>query len=46
VRVLLCGIHDELRGALTAAGILALVGEENVCVNMQMVAERVASPAV
>ena len=44
VRVLLCGIHEELRGALTAAGILALVGEENVCVNMQMVAARVATP--
>ncbi|HEU4779382.1 MAG TPA: sodium-independent anion transporter [Steroidobacteraceae bacterium] len=41
VRVILCGIHDELRGTLDAAGILALVGEANCCANMKMVAERV-----
>ncbi|HEU5135694.1 MAG TPA: SulP family inorganic anion transporter [Steroidobacteraceae bacterium] len=41
VRVILCGIHQELRGALDAAGILALVGEANICPNMQAVAERV-----
>ncbi len=44
VRVILCGIHEELRGTLDAAGIPALVGEANICANMQMVAERVASP--
>ena len=43
VRVMLCGIHDELRGALDAAGIPALVGEANICANMRMVAERVSN---
>jgi SulP family sulfate permease len=46
VRVILCGIHDELRGALDAAGIPALVGEDNVCASMQKVAERVSNPAM
>jgi len=44
VRVILCGIHEGLRGTLDAAGIPALVGEANICTNMQGVAERVASP--
>jgi SulP family sulfate permease len=43
VRVILCGIHYELRVTLDAAGILALVGEANICANMRMVAERVAN---
>jgi len=43
VRVILCGIHDELRITLDAAGILALVGEANICASMRMVAERVAN---
>jgi SulP family sulfate permease len=46
VRVILCGIHDELRGALDAAGIPALVGESNICASMQVVAERVAKPSM
>jgi SulP family sulfate permease len=46
VRVILCGIHDELRGALDAAGIPALVGESHICANMQAVAERVTNPAM
>ena len=41
VRVILCGIHDELRGTLDAAGIPALVGESHICATMQAVAERV-----
>ncbi len=41
VRVLLCGLHDELRAAVNSAGITALVGERNVCANMREVAERV-----
>jgi SulP family sulfate permease len=45
VRVLLCGLHEELRGALGAAGILALVGEPNVCANMREVAARGTTPA-
>jgi hypothetical protein len=44
--VILCGIHDELRGALDAAGIPALVGEPNICASMQVVAERVAKPSM
>jgi len=46
VRVILCGIHDELRGALDAAGIPALVGESHICATMQIVAERVTKPAM
>jgi SulP family sulfate permease len=42
VRVLLCGVHEELRGTLAAAGMFVLVGEENVCDNMTHVAEKVA----
>jgi sulfate permease, SulP family len=43
VRVILCGIHEELRGVLSTAGIPALVGESNLCTNMRMVAERVTN---
>jgi sulfate permease, SulP family len=43
VRVMLCGIHDDLRHTLSAAGIPQLVGESNLCTNMQMVAERVTN---
>lgn len=43
VRVLLCGIHPSLRQSLDASGITAQVGEANMCDNMRMVAERVAS---
>ncbi len=46
VRVILCGIHDELRGTLDAAGIPQLVGEANTCDNMQMVAERINKSSV
>jgi SulP family sulfate permease len=41
VRVLLCGLHEELRGVIEAAGIVRLVGAENVCANMSEVAARV-----
>jgi sulfate permease, SulP family len=46
VRVLLCGLHDELRAPLGAAGVLKLVGEENICANMQTVADRVTKNAM
>jgi len=46
VRVLLCGIHDELRHTLEKAGITALVGAPNICASMKMVAERVANPVL
>ena len=46
VRVILCGLHDELRGALDAAGILALVGEANICADMRMVANRITNPVM
>jgi SulP family sulfate permease len=46
VRVILCGVHDELRGTLDAAGIPALVGESNICASMQIVAERVAKSSL
>ena len=42
VRVMLCGIHGDLRQSLDLAGIPALVGESNICTSMQVVAERVA----
>ncbi len=40
VRVLLCGIHEELRAPLQAAGVTTLVGADNICRNMDEVAER------
>ncbi|HEV7607344.1 MAG TPA: SulP family inorganic anion transporter [Steroidobacteraceae bacterium] len=46
IRVLLCGIHDELRQTLDAGGVTALVGDANICASMKMVAERVAVPTV
>ena len=42
VRVLLCGIHAQLRAPLEAAGVTALVGADNICRNMEEVARRVA----
>jgi len=45
VRVLLCGLHAELRGVIDAAGISRLVGEQNICENMAQVRERVSVPA-
>ncbi len=45
VRVLLCGIHEELRAPLDAAGVTALVGADNVCRNMDEVAARTQVPA-
>jgi SulP family sulfate permease len=44
IRVLLCGIHDELRQTLDAGRVTALVGDANICASMKMVAERVAVP--
>ena len=41
VHVLLCGIHPDLRQSLDAAGITALVGEQNICNNMREVAQHV-----
>jgi SulP family sulfate permease len=38
VRVMLCGVHDRLRAPLEAAGVRALVGDENVCTSMADVA--------
>lgn len=46
VRVLLCGIHAELREPLEAAGVTALVGAQNVCRNMDEVAQRVGAAPV
>jgi hypothetical protein len=36
----LCGIHEELRAPLQAAGVTKLVGADNICQNMDEVAER------
>jgi SulP family sulfate permease len=44
VRVLLCGIHEELRAPLQAAGVTTLVGADNICENMTQVAARTAEP--
>jgi sulfate permease, SulP family len=43
VRVLLCGVHQELRSAIDTAGITALVGGENICTDMREVAARVGA---
>jgi len=41
IRVMLCGLHDAIGPSLELAGIRALVGEENICANMDEVAQRV-----
>jgi SulP family sulfate permease len=41
IRVLLCGIHDELRAALESSGIRERVGEANICASMREVAEKI-----
>ncbi|MEO8016649.1 MAG: SulP family inorganic anion transporter, partial [Pseudomonadota bacterium] len=46
VRVLLCGIHDELRQTLAAGGVTTLVGDANICATMKMVADRVTNPTM
>jgi SulP family sulfate permease len=42
VRVLLCGIHPQLRDSLAQGGVLDLVGAGNLCGNLQEVADRIA----
>jgi sulfate permease, SulP family len=42
IRVLLCGLHADLRNTVELAGITALVGERNICNDMNEVAARVA----
>jgi SulP family sulfate permease len=44
VRVMLCGVHAQLRPELEQAGLLETLGAENVCANLHEVAERVAAP--
>ena len=41
IRVVLCGIQERLSRSLERAGILALVGPDNVCADMAEVAVRV-----
>jgi SulP family sulfate permease len=41
IRVLLCGLHGELRGAIDAAGITQRIGPENLCADMSEVARRI-----
>jgi SulP family sulfate permease len=43
ILVLLCGIQDRLSRALGRAGILALVGPDNICADMTEVARRVTA---
>jgi sulfate permease, SulP family len=43
IRVLLCGIQERLSRALGRAGILALVGPNNICADMTEVARRVTA---
>jgi sulfate permease, SulP family len=44
IRVLLCGIHEQLRPSLATAGILAQVGDYGICDNMLEVAQRATLP--
>jgi len=44
IRVLLCGIQETLSRSLGRAGILALVGPDNICADMAEVAGRVTPP--
>jgi SulP family sulfate permease len=43
LRVLLCGVHPGLRETLQQGGVLALVGDSNVCDNMGEVASRLSN---
>jgi SulP family sulfate permease len=45
IRVLLCGLHADLRGVIDTAGISRQVGEQNICENMAQVAAAVARPS-
>jgi SulP family sulfate permease len=42
VRVMLCGIHAAIAPTLEAAGIRALIGEDNICANLEEVARKTA----
>ncbi len=42
VRVMLCGIHAAIAPVLESSGIRALIGEDNVCTNMEEVARKTA----
>jgi SulP family sulfate permease len=44
VRVMFCGIHPQIENDLAEAGLLRLLGPENVCSNLQQVAQRLAPP--
>jgi SulP family sulfate permease len=44
VRVLLCGLHEELRASLAQAGVLDGVDPKDICASMQEVAARVGAP--
>jgi SulP family sulfate permease len=44
VRVLLCGIHPGLHEGLALAGVLELVGQDNICANLHDLAARLALP--
>ena len=41
VRVMLCGVHAELRDSLAEAGVMERVGASDVCTSMREVAARV-----
>jgi SulP family sulfate permease len=43
VEVLLCGIHPGLRDSLETSGIIAQVGNGNVCSNMQEVSAKISA---
>jgi SulP family sulfate permease len=43
IRVLLCGLHGELRAAIDAAGITQRIGPANMCADMREVAGRINS---
>jgi SulP family sulfate permease len=43
VRVLLCGIHPDLRGPLRDAGVLDAVEPGDICANLHEVAQRVGT---
>lgn len=44
VRVMLCGVHADLRQELERAGVLELIGADNICASMEEVARRTAEP--
>lgn len=45
IRVILCGVHPQLREVLEQGGVVELLGPGNLCANLGEVAQQVGVPA-